>query len=662
MPNSKNSRPQSRSNNKLGYTEAQIRARAVDDSGVWWTVKCLNEGAHKNRDEHPSAYYNSETHWYACRVCELNGFADDRDRPNWNAEQVRTYSNGKQVHRNGRKIWQKGSGSRVLPLPYGSVAIHDDVRTIYVVEGEKCVDELTPHLDPRTEAVVSSIGGSNSAHKTDWSPVRNALAQKCNVVFLPDLDEPGERYIQTVGKLLRLSELNVLRLGGDGCPDGYDVADWLQEAGNDWSKRPDPVIESMANSTGTEAQGWFGYTETTELQWLSTDMIPANKLTIVVGRAGIGKSTLGLYIASRLSQGLEPFTGKPMLSHSLFDEQPRVMIYSEEDDWSDTMAVRLQMMGANMDHVGALRSQTDRKNNFKWDLTREEFAIDYQMVLAGLQRHNVKLLVVDPLLDIITGGNNNDPAVIREAIETKINPILETGCTVLGIHHERKDARREDLLVDRAIGSQAWTAVARSVLHMQGLPKRKALGTRKNPAPRSSLDGRFNIKQKDLGTNSNLLGVVVVSKSNLAKVDGGYHYELPTRVPTELGQTSSFIQLEVNPDKITERTPEELVQIYNPLAPEKVSESAVNRKARLDMGKEAGAVKRAEASVREIFEKHGVMEIATKTLTEEVLSDALVGERNAKEAINRLTESKRDGNNFFRVLKKTEKSDEEDPF
>ena len=662
MPSSKNSRPQSRSNNKVGYTEDQIRARAVDASGIWWPVKCFNEGAHKNRDKHPSAYYNSESHWYACRVCQLNGFANDRDRPDWNVEQVRTYSNGKKVYRNGQKIWQKGPKSKVLPLPYGSVAIHPGTRTIYVVEGEKCADQLIPHIDPLTEAVVSSIGGSNSPHKTDWSPVRNALTQKCNVVFLPDLDEPGEKYIQAIGRLLGLSELNVLRLGGDACPDGYDVADWLEEANNDWSKRPAPVVESMANSTGAEAQSWFGYTETTELQWLSTDMIPANKLTIIVGRAGIGKSTLGLYIASRLSQGIEPFTGKPILPHSLFDEQPRVMIYSEEDDWSDTIAVRLQMMGANMNHVGALRSQMDRKHNFKWDMTREEFATDYQMVLAGLQRYNVKLLVIDPLLDIITGGNNNDPAVIREAIETKINPILETGCTVLGIHHERKDARREDLLVDRAIGSQAWTAVARSVLHMQGLPKRKALGTGKNPTPRFSLDGKFNIKQKNLETNSELLGVVVVSKSNLAKVDGGYHYELPTRVPTELGQTSSFIQLEVNPDKITERTPEELVQIYNPLAPEKVSESAVNRKALLDMGKEVSALKRAEASVREFFEKHGVMEIATKTLTEEVLNDALVGERNAKEAINRLTESKRDGNNFFRVLKKTEKSDEEDPF
>lgn len=653
-------RNSSNKSQKVEYTDAEIRSRAAGEQhGGWVPVRCLNGRAHQHGDRNPSASYNLETGFYQCFACALRGYASDRDRPDWRRRQARTYPNGSIVHRmptpDGKKIWQENP--QPSERPYQIELLHAGVDAIYIVEGEKCAEALTGALGDLPRLALTSIGGSQAAGKTDWSAVRTHLRRHdCVVVFIPDRDVKGEWYMQDVANKMDFTELNVIRLGGERA-DGYDVADWLEE-GNRIQDLPEPEVESLAERT-PKPHGYrdlFGYREHNELAWIADNVLPAGKLILIVGRSGIGKSTMALYIVSAVSNGIKPFTEDVPLRGELFDRTDRVLIYTSEDDWNDTVAVRLDMMDATLDNIAPLRSQRDGvAYSFDWSGRRErdrngnELPSDLDLLLTNLRREPVTLLVVDPLLDVVSGGSNNDPSVIRRAIETKINPLLEAGCTVIGVHHERKDARADDLLVDRAIGSQAWTGVARSVLHMQALTKRKALGRGRNPKPRASMDGRFNIAQVDMGTNSDVCGVLVVSKSNLAKVDGGYHYELPTSVPD--GQTSSFIQVAVNPRKITNRTPEELIQIYNPIAQEEPPESPVNRHARMTMAKEISALEIAKSAVRDAFSQSGRELIPSTELIEIVRDGASVGVRNAKEAIREMTESVRSGKRFSRRLK-----------
>lgn len=659
---------------KLGYTQSQIRERATNTKGVWWTVRCFNGAAHKNGDKHPSAFYNAETGYYGCRVCDLKGFANDRDHPDWNKRQTRTYSNGVEVTRDrqsgSKNFWQANTGTKKLAKPYHHETIHDSTRTIYIVEGEKCAETLQPHLDHKTQAVITSIGGSNAARKTDWSVVAKVVKRDSEIVFIPDRDEPGEKYIQAVAQLLNLEKIKVIRLGDDNCKPGYDIADWLED-GNEFLNLPTPLVETVAPINGVQAEredrkkayesvsfkSMFGHHTPARLEWLEEGMIPARKLTLLVGRAAIGKSAMALYIASAVSNGQSPFSKEP-LGSELFADNQRVLIYTSEDDWNDTIAVRLEMMGANMQNIAPLFSQKHGVGrSFDWSgRASEDEPSDLDLLVDGIRQQPIGLLIIDPLIDVITGGNNNDPAVIREAIETKINPLLDLGATVLGIHHERKDAKKDDLLVDRAIGSQAWTGVARSVLNMQALPTHKAIGTGKKP--RTSLDGKFKISQKKIkDSNSDVCGVIVVSKSNLAKVDGGFHYELPSRVPD--GQTSSFIEVAINPSKITKRTPEELVQIYNPVAQEKAPEAAVNTKARRDMAQEISAEKTAESVISEFFDdqQDNQGRVSAAGLVDWVMDAAMVGRNNAERVIRGLTDKVRVGNTFYRVLKKPRSAD-----
>ena len=648
---------------KLGYTEREIRARANTTAGNVWRIHCLNHAAHKHADKNPSACYFPDSAWYWCHVCDLKGFADDRDRANYAARKhTYHYSNGVTVHReqqpNGQKrIWQSGTKEKSsdLPKPYGHEMLLPTIHTIYIVEGEKCLEMLRPHLDSRTQTGLTSLGGSGAADKTDWGVVTKHLKtseKPSTVIFMPDCDESGLKYATDVANLLGLTEMNLVHLGGS---DGYDIVDWLET--NSFKDLPKPVSTPLVvenDPMDNERIGYpnlFGYYIPEKLEWLADAMIPARKLTLLVGRSGIGKSTMALYIASAISNNRQPFS-QTGLDKGLFNNH-RILIYSQEDDWNDTIAVRLKMMNADLQQIAPLRSQFNMDHSFDWDLPnshKEEEVSDLDLLLNNMRTHPIDLLIIDPIMDVITGGNNNDPAVIRQNIEAKINPILSTGCTVLGIHHERKDAKKDDLLVDRAIGSQAWTGVARSVLHMQALPKRKAFGNNKNLKPRKSLDGEFSIKHRDMQTNSDICGVVVVSKSNLAKVDGGYHYELPSSIPD--GQSSSFIHAAVNDDKITNRTAEELVQIYNPIAQEKPLESPVNQHFRTTMKKEVKALTTAEKAVQDAFSKNQNQPIPPKELLEIVTTGASVGERIAQEAIRNLTKGKHlGGNRYVRILK-----------
>lgn len=97
--------------------------------------------------------------------------------------------------------------------------------TIYVVEGEKKVDAL------RGLGLLgtTSVGGSNAASKSDWSPLAGR-----DVVILPDADDPGRKYAADVAAILQELDppatVRVVEL--DGLDEGGDVAN-LYEACRD---------------------------------------------------------------------------------------------------------------------------------------------------------------------------------------------------------------------------------------------------------------------------------------------------------------------------------------------------------------------------------------------------------------------------------------------
>ena len=114
--------------------------------------------------------------------------------------------------------WAIGDPPGLLPLyRLHEIAGEDGAA---VCEGEKCADAL----DSIDFIATTSAHGSQSPHKTDWSP----LAGK-DVTILPDNDPPGEGYATALLRIFKRLDprptVRIIRLSGLG--DGEDVADWL---------------------------------------------------------------------------------------------------------------------------------------------------------------------------------------------------------------------------------------------------------------------------------------------------------------------------------------------------------------------------------------------------------------------------------------------------
>jgi len=112
-----------------------------------------------------------------------------------------------------------------------SISVRRGKDWIFVVEGEKCVE----CLKNLSFFAVTSSSGSQSAHKTDWEPLREH-----SVVIVPDRDRAGEAYATSVEKILRGlgCEIRILRLTSSRqkeTPEGFDIADWMMER-EEWTQ------------------------------------------------------------------------------------------------------------------------------------------------------------------------------------------------------------------------------------------------------------------------------------------------------------------------------------------------------------------------------------------------------------------------------------------
>lgn len=143
--------------------------------------------------------------------------------------------------------WQteQGAGWRWKGFPeprplYGldKLATHPH-RPVLVCEGEKAAD-AAQQLVPDYVCITSS-GGSNAAHKADWSVVRDR-----KVFIWPDNDEAGQKYAQAVANILSIGNQVRMITPPTGKPNGWDAADALAEG---WDRTPvDALIENSKHA------------------------------------------------------------------------------------------------------------------------------------------------------------------------------------------------------------------------------------------------------------------------------------------------------------------------------------------------------------------------------------------------------------------------------
>jgi len=220
-----------------------------------------------------------------------------------------------------------------------------------------------------------------------------------------------------------------------------------------------------------------------QIRWLWRDRIPASKVTVLDGDPGVGKSTLTLTIAAKVSTG-SPFPdgARP--------EVGDVILLSAEDDIADTIRPRLEAAGADLERCWVLPDVHPEGEPPR----PPELPADLFLLEDLVKSKGAALVVVDPLMAFLAGQvDSHRDQDVRRVLASMAYMAARTGAAVLIVRHLRKGAGSA---LDKGSGSIGIIGAARAGMLV---------------APDPEDDGRR---------------ILAMTKSNLAKMPDALAYRL----------------------------------------------------------------------------------------------------------------------------------------
>ncbi len=187
------------------------------------------------------------------------------------------------------------------------------------------------------------------------------------------------------------------------------------------------------------------------ISWLWNDWLARGKLHILAGAAGTGKTTLSLSIAATISKG-------GFFADGSKAEVGNVIVWSGEDDASDTIIPRLIAAGADLDRIQIINGCVSNTGRDSFDLSSDISLLQDAVTAMG----GVSLFLIDPIVTAVSGDMHkaND---VRRGLQPLVEFAMHNNAAILGITHFSKGSKGASPQ-ERVIGSQAFSAVARVVL------------------------------------------------------------------------------------------------------------------------------------------------------------------------------------------------------
>lgn len=220
------------------------------------------------------------------------------------------------------------------------------------------------------------------------------------------------------------------------------------------------------------------------ITWLWEGYLARGTYTMLAGAIQAGKSTIAMSFAAIVTTGGRWPDGTSCTAPG------NVIFWSSEEVVSSVVKPRLMAAGADLSRIHTIESSVNEHGErCPFDPTQDIPRLREEIMEIG----GASLVIIDPLISAVQGDTNkaND---VRRALQPVVSLAEEFDCVVLGIHHIAKNSEGK-AANDRALGSQAFTAMARVVL--------------------------MATKVKDSEDR-----VFAISKSNISRDNGGFNYAI----------------------------------------------------------------------------------------------------------------------------------------
>lgn len=188
------------------------------------------------------------------------------------------------------------------------------------------------------------------------------------------------------------------------------------------------------------------------VRWLWQDRIPLGKMTIFDGDPEVGKSSVTLDLAARVTTG-----------RTMPDDSPgvdgAVVILSYEDGIADTIVPRLKASGCDLDRVIVIDRVPDEKGTIRPPMIPED--LDHAEDI--IRREGAVLLVIDPLMAALGGKiDAHRDQDVRRALVLIADMAERTKAAVVVVRHMNKSGGGNPMY--RGGGSIGIIGAARSAL------------------------------------------------------------------------------------------------------------------------------------------------------------------------------------------------------
>jgi hypothetical protein len=336
-----------------------------------------------------------------------------------------------------KRFWMDGNTSLAARVPYLLPELRAVVANggeVFIVEGEKDADNLNnafaTHGWPNMIATTSA-GGAEWEWPEEWAEyLRGALA----VRVICDNDDVGRKCGVQRAQIAKraVRDVTVLAALPHVGPKG-DVSDYLGNGGDV------ETLYRLCAGAPLPPEPQRGYINVNlasvrpePVQWLWPQWLPRGKLVVLDGDPALGKSTLALDLAARITTAT-PFPDGE--TGDLTGPAP-VLILTAEDGLQDTVVPRMKEAGGDLRLAEAFRAVIDVNTG---EQRHPSIPEDLGWLEQAIMDIGAVFVVVDVLVAYLGGSvNSHNDANMRAALMPIADVAERTHAAVFALRHLNK--------------------------------------------------------------------------------------------------------------------------------------------------------------------------------------------------------------------------------